>query len=538
MKSEKLIIVLILLAVATSGEAKAQDTLTRRDSNFFYGQLDWFNLDTLHLWHSTIDDNQGEVRNPHDIGYDALIYSTWIDTAYADHNPPFSDQFGRWKGCWMFGNHILGNQMVTDRPLKIIGLAACGRMQRPADTTLDIFHQAMGSYLMWQLHRGEGWYFPNTRDLSMTGRTTDSLILYKPTNGDPIKLASGPWRVEWQHRNIVLPIEDSSRRCGLSSRLGPPLNDTPLEWDSIPTVALYEVYFDKPVVVEDSFIVAGTAFNNEGSYGWETTPMHEGSIRRWMWLWDHCPTRYWNLLREPQTNYYSNPSYYNDLENRREWDWDEQPRWIKYRNLPWGREPVYRNARIIFPIIEPDFDTMIEHCLPVENVRVAGSTDSTATLMWDASNSVRWEVRYGMLGMAWEDYHTVSTTVPTVILTGLQTGVQYRAYVRGWCDCDSNYTEWSNRLLFSVERSEDVARPGIVGRYTNLLPNPAREKVSVLSSYRMERIAVYDLNGRKVVEQEADGISAIVDVSTLPKGTYITAIYLPHGVATKKLMVE
>ena len=101
MKSEKLIIVLILLAVATSGEAKAQDTLTRRDSNFFYGQLDWFNLDTLHLWHSTIDDNHGEVRYPHDIGYDALIYSTWLDTAYVDHNPLSltNSGDGRGAGC-------------------------------------------------------------------------------------------------------------------------------------------------------------------------------------------------------------------------------------------------------------------------------------------------------------------------------------------------------------------------------------------------------------------------------------------------------
>ena len=70
------------------------------------------------------------------------------------------------------------------------------------------------------------------------------------------------------------------------------------------------------------------------------------------------------------------------------------------------------------------------------------------------------------------------------------------------------------------------------------MPNPTRDVVSVVSSYRMSRVVVYDLSGRAVVEQEADGITATVDVSGLASGTYIAAIYLPHGVVTKKLVVE
>ncbi|MBR3725718.1 MAG: T9SS type A sorting domain-containing protein, partial [Bacteroidales bacterium] len=45
-------------------------------------------------------------------------------------------------------------------------------------------------------------------------------------------------------------------------------------------------------------------------------------------------------------------------------------------------------------------------------------------------------------------------------------------------------------------------------------------------------------DGRKMLEQEVGGISAIVDISTLEKGTYIAAIYLAEGVTTKKLIVE
>ena len=62
--------------------------------------------------------------------------------------------------------------------------------------------------------------------------------------------------------------------------------------------------------------------------------------------------------------------------------------------------------------------------------------------------------------------------------------------------------------------------------------------MNVVSSFRLSRIELYSLDGRKVLEQEADGISTMVDVSRLPSGTYIAALYLPHGVATKKLVVD
>ena len=70
------------------------------------------------------------------------------------------------------------------------------------------------------------------------------------------------------------------------------------------------------------------------------------------------------------------------------------------------------------------------------------------------------------------------------------------------------------------------------------VPNLASEVVNVLSSYRLESIAVYDLTGRLLLEQPAEGISAVVKVGTLPRGTYIMAIRTQQGVATKKLVVE
>ena len=54
----------------------------------------------------------------------------------------------------------------------------------------------------------------------------------------------------------------------------------------------------------------------------------------------------------------------------------------------------------------------------------------------------------------------------------------------------------------------------------------------------LQAVAVYDLSGRRMTEQSTEGLSAMMDVSALPRGTYIVAIRTLQGVATKKLVVE
>ena len=54
----------------------------------------------------------------------------------------------------------------------------------------------------------------------------------------------------------------------------------------------------------------------------------------------------------------------------------------------------------------------------------------------------------------------------------------------------------------------------------------------------LQAVAVYDLGGRRMTEQPVEGLSATLDVSALPRGTYIVAIRTLQGVATKKLVVE
>ena len=200
------------------------------------------------------------------------------------------------------------------------------------------------------------------------------------------------------------------------------------------------------------------------------------------------------------------------------------------------------SAPIILPIIEPEFDTTL--CHEVSNLRVAERGAGCATLMWDAGDGGPWVVAYGKITDAWEDFTFDTVTSPMLTLTGLEVGTQYFALVRGYCSVTGEYGEWTNPLEVEIyhpgsgSEPEGIDRPGDLGRFTRLMPNPAREQVSVLSSYKMSRIEVYALDGRKVLEQEVGGISTVAEVNDLPRGTYIMAVYLPHGVATKKLVLE
>ena len=410
--------------------------------------------------------------------------------------------------------------MYTERPLKVVGIAAAAFMQEPCDT---VYSDASGQYPTIE-------HFLNTRDTTLAGRATDSMILYKPVDGDLVKLLDGPWRIEDPHRYISLP----PRRWAFSGEYT--YSHQFIDSTATSYIApLYEVMFEKPEVVEDTFVVAITTFNNEGHRDWEydsyDTPYY-------MWLWDHNPTRVFFFFE-----YRDEPT-------------PELVSWFKLRTLEWK---VYRgddslggslrtlsgkwvfNAPVILPIIEPGFDTTL--CHEVSNLRVAERGAGCATLMWDAGDGGPWVVAYGKADDNWEDFTFDTVSSPMITLTGLEVGTQYFALVRGYCSVTGEYGEWSSPLEVEVyqqghEEPEGIEQTGELGRFTRLIPNPAHGVVNVVSSFRLSRIELYSLDGRKVLEQKADGISTVVDVSGLPSGTYIAALYLPHGVATKKLVVE
>ena len=70
------------------------------------------------------------------------------------------------------------------------------------------------------------------------------------------------------------------------------------------------------------------------------------------------------------------------------------------------------------------------------------------------------------------------------------------------------------------------------------MPNPASDNVTVMSSFRIDRIEVYSLTGQRVMQQKVGALSTQIDLSGLPKGTYIVRTYTNHGISNKRLVVK
>ena len=306
--------------------------------------------------------------------------------------------------------------------------------------------------------------------------------------------------------------------------------------------------FDTPVYVEKpvNYMIAATHNNNDGE--WITTYSADSARILYLFRFYHYLTSYVYCNDESTSSI--NPFLHPDT---------MLYMWCKKDPLPW-REwglRMVRNAFIFFPILDTLYGTP---CAAVSDVRTAEVDSTWMTLMWNADGRHHlWEVEYGAQDSVYCDtvvatYDTVVTTlVPTAMLSGLMPGTGYSVRVRGLCDQD-NWSPWSDTLWVVTPRDTtadtlsgidstvihhlDIARQGNLERFTRIMPNPAGGQVQVISSYRLEKVTVFDLNGRKVLEQESDGIVTSFDVRDLPSGTYIVAVHTLQGVATKKLTVS
>lgn len=90
----------------------------------------------------------------------------------------------------------------------------------------------------------------------------------------------------------------------------------------------------------------------------------------------------------------------------------------------------------------------------------------------------------------------------------------------------------------SVERMErfDTETPTTV--VVQVYPNPNKGEFQVLATSDMATITIVDLNGKKVLEQNAIGNETTI-FSNLKRGIYLIHVTLTNGAtATAKLVVE
>ena len=420
------------------------------------------------------------------------------------------------------GRHITGQEIpIPEEDLMVIGLAVCPTVLSSAT---ELSQLACNPYIDFS----SNWI--HAVDTTIANRLTEYVQLYTLEGGTPQIMAEGAWRIEDTHRYLLFPnrwVRDNASGLDYS------IPDTVV-------VPLYEVMFDTSVCIEyienktPLIMVAGTHNNN--TVVWSQVACGE-------------------VYNTPRICYaHSLTSYSMTVGNIDNLNQDIIHYWIKYDTLPWYQissdDLSIPRSMNIFPILDTVFGTP---CATVSNLQAVEVDTLWATVMWSAdARHHDWEVEYWPTGMPPDSATVVADSVPMVTLMGLMPGTEYGVRVRGRCDvCINNYSPWSDTLLFTTPQDTtpdtlpwvipstlDARDMGSLDRFTRMMPNPAGEVVNVLSSYRLESVAVYDLSGRLLLEQPAEGLSATLDVSALPRGTYIVAIRTLQGVATKKLVVE
>jgi hypothetical protein len=411
----------------------------------------------------------------------------------------------------------IARRIYTDTSLSIIGLAVAATTGIKESIRMDI---EAGIYTLDQCYA----------DTSMANRLPEYVQLYEATDTSFDLVAQGRW--DDPNNKPVKKLE---------------LIDKP-SYGSIKHIyaPIYEVYFDSPVVVNDSFYVGVTNFNNVLEID-GYTPTGLPRWNRWKYLStmyyatgkqypndpDGCySVGYYKLKYDPMEP--GGPCYY------------ETTGFIGIDTTIWinvdfniGYKPI------IFPIIDTTGYYLLhpDTCADVSNFGLVRTSTSYATFSWDGEDGhTSWEMAYGTEGTLPENCTVVGTPHTVHCITHLDSGQWYVAYVRAVCDSNL-YSRWSDSIRFYIAgdttRNNDIIIPNtILEENTHILPNPAKSIVNIFSSFAMSKIEVFSLNGVKVKEEAASGIATEIDVSLLPKGTYIVKVHTSWGIAMKKLIVN
>lgn len=383
----------------------------------------------------------------------------------------------------------LAKYNYTATPLKIAGVAAAVITDRPphvgiCDSNSNPIEIAETSF--------ENWY--------------EYLRLYKPTDSGLTVLAEKSFNVLDTARCMKIFYNKTVQV------------EWETHWDTLihsSIVPVYEVFFEKPVPVTDSFYVGMTA--NNGVYN-SQTHTYPGMLGIPVAL--GASYLYSNCFPQKLAYYHGSTGYYMYSSPILGWVYDES-------NL------LY----CIFPIIDTTGSYRVpDSCKTVMGLEVPYQDSARAYVLWERGRfNSSWEVAYGRADEDPEDYTVVSSDEEGCWLSGLEAGTEYAVRVRGLCFDTTIYSEWSDTVHFVRQGTQGVEEPS---PHTHLSPNPARGEVTVASDYALRSIAIYDMQGHKVLDSEAEGFTASLDIAALPQGSYIVVVLTAQGRSTQKLLIE
>ncbi len=302
---------------------------------------------------------------------------------------------------------------------------------------------------------------------------------------------------------------------------------------------VYEAYFEEPVVVHDSFYVSQTSNNCynvgfTGSHYIQHEPyMYNMSVHAIDYF---IPTLGWDSIHPIPPHFKIKKHFYD------EYNCDGSDGLPMDTNWHIASQRYSPNCFLcVFPI----FDTNIHHveivtpadtCLPPTGLRIMEQENTTVTLAWNGGEDSQWELSLTACGMPIDSGTTQICHTPFVTLDNLNHNTCYLARVRTLCDNDK-VSEWCDSVMFRIG-TPPASITNIDDLTTYLMPNPATDRATVSSSFKIRNIDVFSLEGKLMLSHEVNAITTTLNTGTLPKGAYILRINTHHSTSYKKLIIE
>lgn len=204
-----------------------------------------------------------------------------------------------------------------------------------------------------------------------------------------------------------------------------------------------------------------------------------------------------------------------------------------YTNFDYYAEKLWGVA---FPIIG-------FRCGPMEEYWVDSLAADSALVRWrKVEQGTLFNVR--LVGSDGSDT-TYVTADTSLALGGLADTVRYNVMLRKQCRYTTTnydttvYGAWLSTLSFGHGPEAGVGVAAVQGEAFFLVPNPARERVSVVLPASMQggRLSVLDMAGRERMALPVQDPVEDLDVSALSPGIYLVRITTARDVSTRRLLV-
>ena len=191
--------------------------------------------------------------------------------------------------------------------------------------------------------------------------------------------------------------------------------------------------------------------------------------------------------------------------------------------LPVGAVTAYIDNVYFSQLPTPD-------CNPVTGITISDITETSAVVSWEdeATAFDGYVVGVFLSGSdptvdepVYEGALLPAGTL-TDTATGLSSDTMYEAFVLSLCDEDGNIFVISDGVQFTTEEELGLADSTIEG--FTFYPNPSSDVINLTATENIEKIAIYNLLGQKVIDQNINATSSQLNVANLVTGTYLMEV--------------